>query len=207
MTYAKEKGDLNSMAQESIGNIRTVKAFADESGALKVYKVGNQKVYMEGVKKARIYGIFYINYTVMQHSAFACILYIIGQTYMDEGLTVGNTMAYLLYMRKICDNFGEMSNAMIAMGKVKGASMKVAEMIVEQPKVVFSENGKQPTENEGEINCQNVRFAYPTMANVPVLKNVTIHAPSNKVLAFVGASGKLQIQCSLLMQVAENHLS
>jgi hypothetical protein len=61
---------------------------------------------------------------------------------MDEGLTVGNTMAYLLYMRKICDNFGEMSNAMIAMGKVKGASMKVAEMIVEQPKVVFAENGK-----------------------------------------------------------------
>ena len=64
MTYAKEKGDLNSMAQESIGNIRTVKAFADESGSLAIYKVGNQKVYAEGEKKARVYGAFYICFTV-----------------------------------------------------------------------------------------------------------------------------------------------
>lgn len=39
--YQKEKGNTGSMAQESIGNIRTVKAFADEQGSLARYQIGN----------------------------------------------------------------------------------------------------------------------------------------------------------------------
>lgn len=193
-TYQTEKAAVGSMAQEAISNIRTVKAFADEKGSLEMYKVGNQKVYMEGVKKARVYGAFYFSFTVLQQAAFACILYIIGVTYEDETLTVGNTMAYLLYMRKIVDNFSEMSNAFIAISKVKGASYKVAELIVSQPKVVFATNGKQEIGAEGTVDLKNVKFSYPTMPDVAVLKNATIHAPSNKVLAFVGASGKFFIR-------------
>lgn len=163
------------MAQESISNIRTVKAFADEIGSLDAYKIGNQKVYGEGVKKARVYGMFYTSFTALQNSAFALILFIIGLTFENEpNLTVGNTMAYLLYMRKIIDNFGEMSNAFIAISKVKGASYKVAELIIQQPKVVFAEPGKRESSAEGVVDIKNVRFVYPTMPDVAVLKNITI---------------------------------
>lgn len=63
--------------------------------------------------------------------AFACILYIIGEKFKTTPvLNVGNTMSYLLYMRKIIDNFSEMSNAFISISKVKGASYKVAELII-----------------------------------------------------------------------------
>jgi hypothetical protein len=60
---------------------------------------------MEGVKKARVYGTFYFTFTVFQQSAFACILAIVGASFENDSLTVGNTMAYLLYTRKIIDNF------------------------------------------------------------------------------------------------------
>lgn len=51
-------------------------------------------------------------------------------------------------------------------------------------------NGKTELGPEGSIDVKNCVFRYPTMPEVPVLKGVTINAPSNKVLAFVGASGK-----------------
>lgn len=101
-------------------------------------------------------------------------------------------MAYLLYLRKIIDNFSEMSNAFMAISKVRGASYKVAELIINPPKVVMAVNGKKESGNAGEegtIDVKGCTFAYPTNANVTVLKNVTISAPSNKVLAFVGSSG------------------
>lgn len=33
--YQKAKGDLGSIAQETVSNVRTVKAFADEAGSIK----------------------------------------------------------------------------------------------------------------------------------------------------------------------------
>jgi hypothetical protein len=37
-------------------------------------------------------------YKVFQQSAFACILFIVGRYYVTEGISIGSTMAYLLYM-------------------------------------------------------------------------------------------------------------
>ena len=38
MKYQNAKGDVTAIAQETISNVRTVKAFADESGSVKSYK-------------------------------------------------------------------------------------------------------------------------------------------------------------------------
>jgi ATP-binding cassette subfamily B protein len=83
-----------------------------------------------------------------------------------------------------------MSNNFLNIAKVQGASYKVAELIIEQPKIIMAKNGKVDLGPEGTIDVKNCVFRYPTMPEVAVLKGVTINAPSNKVLAFVGASGK-----------------
>lgn len=72
--------------------------------------VENYFVYDTGVYKAKIYGGFYFCTTVFQSSAFACMLYIVSRQYEKQGLTIGTSMAYLLYMKKIVDVFGEMMN-------------------------------------------------------------------------------------------------
>lgn len=46
------------------------------------------------------------------------MLFIVSQYYFDEGLTVGTTMAYLLYMQKIVSTFQEMANHLITISKV-----------------------------------------------------------------------------------------
>jgi len=38
MKYQSAKGDVGAVAQETISNIRTVKAFADETGSVKTYR-------------------------------------------------------------------------------------------------------------------------------------------------------------------------
>lgn len=99
-----------------------MKAFADEKGSIKTFTKRNAGVYHIGQIKSRVWGGFMFTYKVFQQAAFACILFIVGQYFIKENISIGSTMAYLLYMQKIVDNFGEMSNQLQAIAKVQGSS-------------------------------------------------------------------------------------
>jgi ABC-type bacteriocin/lantibiotic exporter with double-glycine peptidase domain len=109
--FQTAKADLGSVAQEAFGNIRTLKAFANEVQTLAHYEKENQIVYKKGMYKAYVFGGFYFTFTLFQNFAFCGLLYVVSRTYGDMGLTLGTVMAYLLYMKKIVDAFGEMMNA------------------------------------------------------------------------------------------------
>ncbi|OAA58748.1 ATP-binding cassette multidrug transport protein ATRC [Cordyceps fumosorosea ARSEF 2679] len=53
----------------------------------------------------------------------------------------------------------------------------------------FSEAGEKPTETQGDIQIDNVTFAYPTRPDTVVLNDFSLHIPAGKVTALVGQSG------------------
>ena len=58
VNYQKAKAGMCSYAEETISCIRTVKAFSDEDGAIKNYRVESGEVFKWGDQKARIWGVF-----------------------------------------------------------------------------------------------------------------------------------------------------
>ncbi|GJC81611.1 ABC transporter BEA3 [Colletotrichum liriopes] len=53
----------------------------------------------------------------------------------------------------------------------------------------FDDSGEQPSEVEGTIDCDNIKFSYPMRPGVTVLENFCLRIPAGKVTALVGASG------------------
>lgn len=53
----------------------------------------------------------------------------------------------------------------------------------------LSDAGKSPGDCNGDIEAQDLHFAYPTRPDVPVLQGLSLHLPANKTTALVGASG------------------
>lgn len=53
----------------------------------------------------------------------------------------------------------------------------------------FDKSGDQPSEVEGTIDCENIKFSYPMRPGVTVLENFCLRIPAGKVTALVGASG------------------
>lgn len=98
-------------------------------------------------------------------------------------------MAYLLYMRKIVDTFGEMMNAVQQIARVRGASYSIAELLIRKTSVPMPVKGAKSETPKGDIRMDEVMFHYPSKTDVQVLNGVNINVPANTVVAFCGASG------------------
>ena len=108
---------------------------------------------------------------------------------MVLNMNVGTTIAYLLFMKRIVDSFGELMNAQQQIARVQGSSYKIAELLQRETSVKMSKDGWKDENPVGSLEMENVSFHYPSKKDVKVLDDVSILIPENKIVAFVGMSG------------------
>jgi ABC-type multidrug transport system fused ATPase/permease subunit len=70
-----------------------------------------------------------------------------------------------------------------------GSSYDIAEIIIKEPIVKMTENGITSNIEGGTLEIKDATFSYPTKPSVQILDHMNIEIPTNKVIAFVGASG------------------
>ena len=79
---------------------------------------------------------------------------------------------------------------MITISKAAAAANELFQTIDRVPKIdALSADGEKPNSCEGAVQLQKVVFAYPSRANVPILKSLDLSVPAKKTTAIVGASG------------------
>lgn len=97
--YQKEKAGMAAHAGEALSNVRVVKAFANEERTVEEFKECSDKVYDVGFIKGKYWGVFMLVLSCLKSFAMIGIMYLASIWYEEEHLTVGATMAYLLYMQ------------------------------------------------------------------------------------------------------------
>src|SRR5258708_3544465 len=77
-----------------------------------------------------------------------------------------------------------------AIARARGAAAKLYATIERVPDIDSANlGGLKPKRVTGEITFEDVKFSYPSRANVPILKGINITFPAGKTTALVGASG------------------
>jgi ATP-binding cassette subfamily B protein len=71
--------------------------------------------------------------------------------------------------------------------RAAGSAERVFELIERQP--LIQSGGQQLEQVEGRVGWEKVSFAYPTRADVPVLKDFSLALAKGEVVALVGPSG------------------
>ena len=108
--YQKAKSEMSNIGTESISNIRTVKAFADEEMTVLKFAISSQQVFEYGRAKGYFWSVFFLSYKFLQSCGDVAIIYIISITYEDFELSIGEVTAIMLYVRTLMNNAGSITN-------------------------------------------------------------------------------------------------
>ncbi|KAI4346696.1 hypothetical protein L6164_007569 [Bauhinia variegata] len=178
-----------SVAEESFGAIRTVRSFAQESKTVSTYSEKVDDTLKLGLRQAEVAGSFSggMNATIVL--TIILIISYGASLVITISMTAGSLTSFILYSLTVGISVGSLSGLYTTAVKAAGASQRVF-WLLERVSTMPKSGDKYPMGSaDGEVELDDVWFAYPSRPNHIVLKGITLHLRPGSKVALVGPSG------------------
>ena len=188
----------NTVAEEALSNIRTVRSFAREDRERERYAARINESFDLGRLLARTYGVFQGGLGFAGSFAIAVVLWYGGTLVLAGTVTVGTLTSFMLYTLYLAFALASLTQLYGDFNRAIGASGRVFELLDRRAEIETS-SGATPTTIRGEVVFHGVSFAYPTRTQSQVLSGVDLSLEPGRVLALVGRSGSGKSTVAQLM--------
>ena len=188
MKVFKKYDDLNASVQENVNAIRVVKAYVREDHEIKKLEKAADNVYKLFVKAESILAC---NMPAMMLSVYGCILGLswFGANMIVGGsLTTGQLVSLFSYIMNIMISLMMLSMVFVMITMSKASAERIAEVLEEKSDLTNPENPDFEIEN-GDIDFNNVNFAYKKGSKKYVLQNIDLHIKSGETIGIIGGTG------------------
>lgn len=179
--------DASMVAEETIGGVRTVRAFAQEEAEVARYSEAVDRSYLLAAKRALALGVFNGFITFSGYGIVAVVVWYGGTLVRSDLLTTGELTAFLLYTMMVAFTLAAGANLFGDFMKAAGASQRVFQLMDRE--VGMAAGGDVLEKVEGNVELRNVHFTYPTRPDIPVLIGLNLTVRRGQVVALVGPSG------------------
>ncbi|MFO0591044.1 MAG: ABC transporter transmembrane domain-containing protein [Polyangiaceae bacterium] len=178
----------SEVAEEALGGIRTVRAFAAEPHEVGRYEKAVFASFELARKRALTASTFMGVASFAGFGAAAVVLWRGGQYVADGSLTTGGLTSFLVYTVLVAFSLGGLSDLWADFMKATGAAERIFELMDRAPAIPPNEGETLPKVH-GEVTMERVAFAYPTRRDAPVLKGIDLTIAPGEAVAIVGPSG------------------
>ncbi|MBS4197360.1 ABC transporter ATP-binding protein [Lederbergia citri] len=171
--------------QQTLSEIRLMKASTAEQYEEKQGLSGIQKLLSFGLKEARVFALIA---PIMQFVIMLVIVIIIGYGGMRVAsgtMSTGSLIAFLLYLFQIIMPVTTFAMFFTQLQKAKGATERIINILELQ--LEEGQDGLDIDITNKPVHVDNVSFAYSE--DEPVLRNISFEAQSGEMIAFAGPSG------------------
>lgn len=175
------------VAEETLSGIRTVRAFAREDAESARYQDAVQRSFELARRRAGMGAIFGGGMAFAGYAAVALVLWYGGSLLVAGRMTIGELTSFVLYTFTVAFGLGALSSVWEDLVKALGAGERVFELLERTSTVVSGDRRLERV--EGVVRLEEVVFAYPSRADVPVLDGVSLELRRGEVVALVGHSG------------------
>ncbi|KAK5583784.1 hypothetical protein RB653_005384 [Dictyostelium firmibasis] len=176
------------VAEEAIGNIRTVQAFSNQHYETDRFMEKNQQSLSLSTESGVQIGIFQ-GVTSLALNSVSLLVYWYGGTLVSRGeMTGGQLTSFIIHTMNMQSSFSQISILFTQIMSAMGGMQRITELINRIP-LINSNKGYKLKELKGEIKFIDVDFKYPTRPHVHVLNRLNLTLKPGQVVALAGSSG------------------
>lgn len=193
----------NTIVEETLQAIASVKAFANEAFELGRYERANERVLAAALGAARWRAVFVAFFIVALFGGVVIVLWFGAGLLRAGEITPGELTRFVLYTTFVAGAMGQSAELFSQIQKTVGATQRVRELLREPTEqlnasVAATAAGSSvnmvpvsslPARLAGAVEFQAVGFHYPSRPEVKVLHEINLAAKAGERIALVGPSG------------------
>ncbi|WP_339209474.1 ABC transporter ATP-binding protein [Paenibacillus sp. FSL K6-3182] len=197
-----DMADFNARVEDTVGGIRVVQAFSNESHEKKLFKVNNLRFREAKLISYKIIGLnSSITYMLMR--LVSVFVLIAGTWFVIKGdLKYGEFISFVLLTNIFFKPIEKINAVIESYPKGIAGFKRYVQLLETAPDVEDKPNAREVNRLNGNIEYRNVTFGYEGEAKV--LQNIDLTIRAGETIAFVGPSGAGKTTlCSLLPRFYE----
>ncbi|KAJ4728628.1 ABC transporter B family-like protein [Melia azedarach] len=178
------------IAEEVIGNVRTVQAFAGEERAVKIYKEALSNTYKYGRKAGLAKGLGLGSMHCVLFLSWSLLVWFTSVVVHKRIANGGESFTTMLNVVIAGLSLGQAAPDISAFVRAKAAAYPIFNMIERNTmSKASSKNGRKLDKLSGQIEFKDVSFSYPSRPDVVIFNKICLDIPAGKIVALVGGSG------------------
>ena len=181
------RGEQTGLIDETIGNIKVVRAFGHEDASMEQFDEINGRL-----QKASLNAIFFsslvnpctrfVNSVVYAGVGLTGALIAIG-----GGISVGNLTSFLNYANQYTKPFNEISGVVTELQNALACAGRVFELIEAPERTPEPENPQRPETVQGSVEIRDLKFSY--VPEKPLIDDFNLSVKPGQRIAIVGPTG------------------
>lgn len=185
-----ELGASNTILDETLQTIHTVKAFTNEGFEQGRFSDSNNRVVKISMKFAAGRAVFAVFIITMLFGALFFVIWMGMNMVQSKEMEAGRLISFVIYTAIIGAAIAGLGNFYSELIGAIGATERIWEIFN-----MHSEGEERPAPQvvparlKGDISFQHIKFSYPTRTDVTVLKDVSLDIKAGSKIALVGQSG------------------
>uniref|UniRef100_A0A672RSL6 Mitochondrial potassium channel ATP-binding subunit n=1 Tax=Sinocyclocheilus grahami TaxID=75366 RepID=A0A672RSL6_SINGR len=178
------------VADEALGNVRTVRAFAMEDRELEMYAAEVQKSAVMNETLGTGISVFQGLSNIVLNCIVLGTIFAGGSLMARNDMSPGDLMSFLIASQTVQRSLASISILFGQMVRGMSAGARVFEYLALEPTVPLTGGGRIPLKSlTGRVDFMNINFSYPTRPGNQILNNFNLTLPPYKTVAIVGESG------------------
>ncbi len=182
----EENAKLNTVAQENLNGVRTVKAFYRNQYEIEKFRGHNSRYYDLNMEQARVMARYNPNISFLT-KAMLLLTVTVGGLFVVKGrMTLGSLGAFMEYANNIVwpmEILGWVSNAMAA---AAASNKKIQKILKEEPVIASPKEGIKLENARGELEFSHVSLE---LQGQRILEDISFKVEAGKTLGIMGMTG------------------
>jgi ATP-binding cassette, subfamily B, bacterial len=182
--------DASAYATELIGAVRVLQAFTNERLGIARFRDAVESAFEAARHSIRARAMLICLVIFLVATSIIVVLWVGALEVRSDQITPGTLSQFILYAVLAGSALGSLSETGGEIAAASGAAERLFEILAIAPAITRPPHPLAlPSPSRGEVAFEDVRFAYPTRANVSALNGVSFQVRQGEKVAIVGPSG------------------